>query len=50
MYNPKEKKESPISTLLNPKISPPFGNIKKKERGSPMNQGQGDGGGNTKHR
>ena len=31
--------ESPISSLLDPKISPHFGNIKNEERGSPMNQG-----------
>ena len=31
--------ESPISSLLDPKISPPFGNIKNEERGSVMNQG-----------
>ena len=43
--------ESPISSLLDQKkISPPFGNIKKEEGGSLMNQGWGGGGGNTEHR
>ena len=44
MYDLKKDKkicmcESPISSLLDLKTSPPFGNIKKKERGSIINQG-----------
>ena len=44
--------ESPISNLLDPKISPIFDNIKKEERESLMNQGWegGGGGGNMEHK